>query len=510
MQYPNPYTLDGNTSANDENNRRTLKGDEESDSYKYFKQPSFVWVSSSDDDDFNTLETVLDAAGSDELVQVAVYNLPARDCNASSSDGELTTFGEYQKYIRRIKKTLDNYKEKTNISIGLEPDSMANIASLSPPGGCDEDSSGNLINCDYDSSGNPVSKCAINRDLIMTSLRYAANELKDYPIYADCGHSAWTAYNNNFSSLLNLFNEEDDKYPALRPALKESVRGCAFNTSNYHYTGVAPDENAFNIPDSLDDTDFSGVREYCCAYASAQQKKPTMYRKGRAPIVGDGACPTISKPDEAACTEACTLTLLGGYDTVANEASLAKMFALSAKNIGMKFQTEDGVPRSIIDVGRNGQDAKPGDKCDLWCNVPDGRISKYPPNSATAIQEANLCTDSTNYDDCYVDALVWYKPPGEGDGNVATDGCCEAERTTCMNSCDDTPAAGEWFPEHAKTLCDIEDKSNYGDKATTMCNDEDNFNYNGLACDNDSSTTVSMKLALQHAFPSKTCPFTLA
>ena len=98
MQYPNPYTKDGNTSADDEANRRPLKGDEDSDSYKYFQQPSFVWVSSFKE--FITLEKVLKAAGPDELVQVAVYNLPARDCNASSSEGKLTTFEEYQEYIK--------------------------------------------------------------------------------------------------------------------------------------------------------------------------------------------------------------------------------------------------------------------------------------------------------------------------------------------------------------------------------------------------------------------------
>lgn len=68
----------------------------------------------------------------------------------------------------------------------------------------------------------------------------------------------------------------------------------------------------------------------------------------------------------------------------------------------------------IIDSGRNGNGAAPGD---VWCN-PAGRALGRKPT-----------TDTGNP---HIDAFAWLKSPGESDGD-----------------CDGAPPAGQWFAERA-------------------------------------------------------------
>ncbi|MAB86828.1 MAG: hypothetical protein CML51_05960 [Rhodobacteraceae bacterium] len=366
----------------------------------------------------STLESLvagITKANANTVLPIVVYNLPNRDCSASSSNGELTTLDEYKDYIDSIVAVLEN---DTNIATHgirvvfvLEPDGIANIAD--PDAG---------------------TSCAENVDLYMESLLYAAEQLESYgTLYLDAGHSAWISYTAKLGGLMDKISSTqwgNDK------PLASYIRGFATNTSNYHALGTTAPVDAFTISTVIG-SGTTGIRTYCC--------DPGDYSSGCQGGLYD--------PVPMGCEGACTEPILDSWTTANNEANFMTLLQLQAAASGIQFNSPDGLAHSVSDISRNGFDAlfnavdSTSPLCTQWCNTLQGRISKYPPNAKTYFDE-----DSNLGIAC--DAVLWVKPPGEGDGNVSTDGCCgTGTGGTCMQSCDNTPAAGEWFSDNANTLC---------------------------------------------------------
>ncbi|MFG2295654.1 glycoside hydrolase family 6 protein [Streptomyces sp. NPDC048603] len=87
---------------------------------------------------------------------------------------------------------------------------------------------------------------------------------------------------------------------------------------------------------------------------------------------------------------------------------------------GARLSRATGGRHFVVDTGRNGEGALPGDPAAASCNPP-GRALGTPP------------TDRTG--DPLVDAYLWVRQPGESDG-------------TCRGG----PAAGTWWPDYALGL----------------------------------------------------------
>src|SRR5271169_6757899 len=151
------------------------------------------------------------------LIEVVIYDLPNRDCNALASNGELLIakdgFNRYKKeYITPIVKILSDakYKDLRIIAI-IEPDSLPNLVTNTSVKKCQE---------------------AAGAGGYVEATQFTLNSL--YPIsnvysYVDIGHSGWLGWDD----LLNK------SATFIATAIKEtangvnSVAGFISNTANY-------------------------------------------------------------------------------------------------------------------------------------------------------------------------------------------------------------------------------------------------------------------------------------
>ena len=96
----------------------------------------------------------------------------------------------------------------------------------------------------------------------------------------------------------------------------------------------------------------------------------------------------------------------------------------------------------IVDQGRSGQ--QPGGRVEWghWCNVRNSGFGTRPVINTGA--EEGLAEN--------LDAIVWVKPGGEGDGT--SDPNAERFDETCVSESSVTPApeAGAWFQEYFELL----------------------------------------------------------
>jgi cellulose 1,4-beta-cellobiosidase len=163
------------------------------------------------------------------LIMIAIYNVPNRDCSASASNGELLIaedgFNRYcNEYIDPIVAILgDPAYWGLRIVCILEQDSLANlVTNLNIPKCSEANGPGGYVDC----------------------IRYATNQLRSLPntyLYASIEHSGWLGWPNNFGAFAdlcrNVWQETNDGL--------SSLTGFVSNPANYTPT----DEPFLTNPD---------------------------------------------------------------------------------------------------------------------------------------------------------------------------------------------------------------------------------------------------------------------
>lgn len=156
------------------------------------------------------------------LVTIVVYNLPERDCSASSSAGELSAaddgMNKYKTmYIDEIAKMLKQYSDLKFAAI-IEPDSLPNMA-----------------------TNMGVSKCVGAAPLYKEGVAYAIKKLSlpHVALYLDTAHGGWLGWPDNRRKMALIFKEVLDLAGG-----SHMIRGFASNVSNYSPLKQAnPDPN---------------------------------------------------------------------------------------------------------------------------------------------------------------------------------------------------------------------------------------------------------------------------
>lgn len=126
------------------------------------------------------------------LIQIVIYDLPNRDCNALASNGELLIaedgFNRYKnEYITPIVQILSDPKYRSlRIITIIEPDSLPNLVTNTSVPKCQE---------------------AAGPGGYVEATQYTLNQL--YPLsnvysYIDIGHSGWLGWDNNLSASATL------------------------------------------------------------------------------------------------------------------------------------------------------------------------------------------------------------------------------------------------------------------------------------------------------------------
>src|SRR5690606_2904787 len=152
------------------------------------------------------------ALGEPVVPVFVVYNLPNRDCSASSSAGELTreNNGEARyrsEFIDVIAAELAA-RAPQRVVVILEPDSLPNVAT----------------NLD-------VPKCAASAELYKSSIAYAISKLSlpNVFVYLDAAHAGWLGWDGNRAKIAQIFREVLDAAGGV-----DRIRGFATNVSNYN------------------------------------------------------------------------------------------------------------------------------------------------------------------------------------------------------------------------------------------------------------------------------------
>ena len=152
-----------------------------------------------------------DASGKPTLTVIIVYDLPNRDCSASSSAGELLVaqngLARYKsEFIDPITADLKAHPDQP-IAIVLEPDSLGNLATnMSLP------------------------KCQQAKAVYKNGIVYAIKSfnLPNVSVYLDAAHSGWLGWDDNRAKIAKVF-----KTVLNEAGGPQMIRGFAINTSNY-------------------------------------------------------------------------------------------------------------------------------------------------------------------------------------------------------------------------------------------------------------------------------------
>lgn len=341
------------------------------------------------------------------LIEIVVYDLPNRDCNALASSGELLIskdgFNRYRnEYITPMATILSNpkYRELRIIAI-IEPDSLPNLVTNTSVPKCQEAAG----------PGGYVEATQFTLDSF-------------YPIsnvysYVDIGHSGWLGWDENLNKSAAFIAE------AIKGTANgvNSVAGFISNTANYTPLSE-PFLDEFStsaMPGSNGNTQVRQARFYGW---NTHYSESAYVRAYRAKMISLGFPSSIGML----------------VDTSRNGWGGAKR----PKVLSTHTDVDAFVDQSRIDrrVNRG-----------LWCNQPGG-IGERP----TAAPVPGI------------DAYVWIKPPGESDG-VAMAGIIDPDdpAKSFDRFCDPTyvapdsavqltgampgaPHAGRWFSTGFKTL----------------------------------------------------------
>ncbi|KAJ8490172.1 hypothetical protein ONZ45_g13303 [Pleurotus djamor] len=187
--------------------------------------PTFIWIDRTSvvptiSEFLRDARTIQTTTGRKQIVNLAVYNLPDRDCSAKASDGELhiDQSGEarYEAYIKAVGSQIASVPEVT-VVINLETDSVGNlVTNLSVP------------------------KCAGAADVHVRATAFAVAWLSQYDnvsIYLDGAHSAWLGWPDNLGPTADVLADIVDRAKAIVPTA--AIRGVATNVSNYNGLGNA-------------------------------------------------------------------------------------------------------------------------------------------------------------------------------------------------------------------------------------------------------------------------------
>ncbi|KZS89314.1 cellulase CEL6B [Sistotremastrum niveocremeum HHB9708] len=182
--------------------------------------PTFFWIDQVAK--VPTLDTTLAAAaaaGSNNLVEIVIYDLPNRDCHAKASNGEFQIsdngVANYENYIDQIVAVIKKYPTVTIVAV-IEPDSLANlVTNLSDP------------------------NCSAAETAYKQCITYAIQQLSTVGViqYLDAGHAGWLGWPANLQPAATLFGQ------ILQSAgTPNTVRGLATNVANYNsYQTNSPD-----------------------------------------------------------------------------------------------------------------------------------------------------------------------------------------------------------------------------------------------------------------------------
>jgi cellulose 1,4-beta-cellobiosidase len=170
------------------------------------------------------LDEAVKQKGSGQLViQLAIYDLPGRDCAALASNGELgpTELDKYKsQYIDPIASILSDSKYAgLRIATVIEPDSLPNL--VTNAGG----TAGSTDACATMKANGNYEK----------GVSYALDKLGAIPNvynYIDAGHHAWLGWDSNFDPTVQEFY----KVATTNGASVNDVTGFIVNTANYGAT----------------------------------------------------------------------------------------------------------------------------------------------------------------------------------------------------------------------------------------------------------------------------------
>jgi cellulose 1,4-beta-cellobiosidase len=179
----------------------------------------------------NNVTTILTQAraqaaqsGQNVMAALVVYDLPARDCAALASNGEISCadancvagINTYKTgYIDPIVSVLQAFPDITIVTI-IEPDSLPNLAT-------------NL----------GVAKCVLAANAYKTGVAYAIQRLStlsNVHIYVDAAHGGWLGWDTGRSAAVAVFAEV---LTAAGGASK--IRGFSTNVANYQPLGSMSD-----------------------------------------------------------------------------------------------------------------------------------------------------------------------------------------------------------------------------------------------------------------------------
>lgn len=182
--------------------------------------PTAVWITSNADT--STLYGLLDnarkqATNQPVVITVVVYNLPGRDCAAGGSNNGPSDFERYKnEFIGPIFGQLKNFENVPNlrVSLILEPDALANLATNANQGRCREIA--------------PTYKAGIAYAIQQLSM------VRNAAIYLDAAWSGWLGYGDNRIKAANVFKEVVTLAGKgnLQNGL-QMIRGFATNVANY-------------------------------------------------------------------------------------------------------------------------------------------------------------------------------------------------------------------------------------------------------------------------------------
>jgi len=193
------------------------------------KVPNFFWIDQVAK--IPILQTYLAAAaaaGSNQLAQIVIYDLPDRDCAAKASNGEFTVQdgGQalYFNYIDQIVAIIKQYPTVRVVAV-IEPDSLANLVT-------------NLS----------VAECSAAEATYKACVTYALQQLSSVGVYQymDAGHAGWLGWPANLQPAATLFAQM-----FVAGGSSKFIRGLATNVANYNAL-VAATPDPITYQDGVD------------------------------------------------------------------------------------------------------------------------------------------------------------------------------------------------------------------------------------------------------------------
>lgn len=388
------------------------------------QQPSVVWMDAVER--IEKLPGYMSGSGN-ATVFIEIYNLPDRDCAASSStnllhcdtpDGQdcLTTYK--QEFLLPIRDILSQYPEKTKI-LFIETDSLPNSVT--------NYMNGNASPCQ---SFDPP-KCS---DTAMTvyynGVIWALNELNvddNTFFYLDAAHHGWLGW---------AAQQELDaqKRPTQYPDPAANGLAQLFVHNIRQILESTPGTTELLLRSSMN----NAVHEYTIPLLDGGLKE------GVAGRVRGFATNIANREMLLDRTDKCDLARQ--YNFCPDELSYVDMLNALWEMNGYEFGF-------VIDTSRNGGDDRKGVDCRQWCNVK----SRHNPDGLPQIPDASKWANQTGYvydvkkkqykdNKARLDAFFWLK-------DVTSDGCSDAACTRfdcmCKLNCRDgfqfcdMPEAGE-------------------------------------------------------------------